>query len=102
MRLKDAHTAYIPTRDEIGTFDVDPVTKKAGLFVTRTDEVLLAASAWVLRTSAGAVVENQPPVLRWLKKVLRIRTTAQAKRSVKFHDGALIEFTVRVVDGGKA
>jgi hypothetical protein len=102
MKLKDAHTAYIPSRDEIGTFDVDPVTKKPGPFVTRTDEILLAASGWVLRASAGNLEKNLPPVLRWLKKLVRSRKVGDAKRVVEFHDGVRIEFTVRVTSVGRA
>ena len=40
MKIKDAHIAYIPSRDVVGAFDVDAVTKKPGLFVDRSDETL--------------------------------------------------------------
>jgi hypothetical protein len=102
VKLQDCHSAYIPSRDEIGTFAVDAVTKNAGPFVTRTDEILLAASGWVLRASAGKVAQDLPPVWKFFKRLLRIKTTnAVAKRTVAFHDGVTIEFTVRVIDGGK-
>jgi hypothetical protein len=102
MKLQDCHSAYIPTRDAIGTFVVDPVTKRPGVFVARTDEILLAASGWVLRACAGKVAQDLPPVWKFFKKLLRIKSTsAVAKRAVFFHDGVTIEFTVRVIDGGK-
>lgn len=102
MKLQDCHSAYIPTRDEIGTFAVDPVTRRAGAFVTRTDEILLAASGWVLRASAGKIAQDLPIGLKFIKKILRIKSTrADAKRTVTFHDGVTIEFVVRVIDGGK-
>jgi hypothetical protein len=102
MKIQDAHSAYVPTRDEIGTFNVDPVTRKPGVFVNRTDEILLASSGWVLRASVGTVAQDLPPVWKFFKKLLRIKSTnAVAKRSVQFHDGVTIEFTVRVIDGGK-
>ena len=102
MKLQDCHSAYIPTRDQIGTFNVDPVTKRAGTFVDRTDEILLAASGWVLRARVGNVAQDLPPVWKFVKRLLRIKsTTAQAKRTVVFHDGVSIEFTARVIDGGK-
>ena len=99
MKIKDAHITYIPSRDVVGAFDVDAVTKKPGLFVDRTDETLLAASAWVLQAQVGkSLAKDLPPVLRWLKKLTRSRKTAGAKRVVEFHDGVRLEFTVRVLD----
>jgi hypothetical protein len=75
------------------------VTRRPGVFVIRTDEILLAASGWVLRASAGKVVQDLPPVWKFFKRLLRIKTTnAVAKRTVSFHDGVTIEFTVRVID----
>ena len=99
MKIKDAHIAYVPNRDVVGAFDVDAVTKKPGLFVDRTDETLLAASAWVLQAQVGkSLAKDLPPVLRWLKKLTRSKKTAGAKRVVEFHDGVRLEFTVRVLD----
>lgn len=101
MKLQDCHSAYIPTRDEIGTFAVDPVRPTtAGAFVSRTDEILLAASSWVLRTATSKVVKDLPPMWRFLHKVLRIKKATGATRRITFHDGTTIEFTVRVVEGG--
>lgn len=102
MKINHCHIAYIPSRDEIGAFDVDPVTNKPGVYIDRKDEILLAASAWVLGGSVGKnLSKDLPPVLRWLKKLVRSRKTSESKRTVSFHDGVRIEFTVRVFEGGE-
>lgn len=98
MKIQHTHIAYLKSRDLIGSASIDPVTRRPGGFVDRTTEALLATSAWVLRSPLRKnLVDDLPPVLRWIKKLLPgEQCVSRATRSTIFQDGVRVEFTVKV------